>query len=135
MNPTISILLAPVLGRKRTYTRLLAHLSSIRADPEVHRRDCLILLRKWNLNWEIGSRHSCVLDYTYLDSILKEWLSVHDRDGRNALITQARHLCEKLVAITEDDKNYRADGRMMKGDAASRAATMLEQLLSSLRTL
>ncbi len=127
----LRLLLAPLLGRARTYARVIDHLVSIRNDPPTHERTCRLLLKRWNLNWENGSRDSCLVDYEYLVSLLTHLNSSMQTESA----ARAMRLVDALVAIIEDDRNFRVDGRMMKWDAARQAAAKFDELRGCLLVL
>lgn len=64
-----------------------------------------MLLRTWSLNWENGSRRSCIRDYEFLRNVLMEW-TAHNRVVNQQLLLQTKGLVETIIAITDDDSNF-----------------------------
>lgn len=135
MNIAWRLALAPFVGRQRTYAKLLEHLAAVRGDRANHAAVLRILLKKWNLNWENGSRRSRIADYEYLDRLLREWALDRTREPPDASAARATALVAELLVIQRETGNFRIDGRMMKLRAAVRYASMLKELRSCLTSL
>jgi hypothetical protein len=134
VNLALQLLLAPILGRERVYSRVLHHLVSLRARDHEHRHACTLAVKKWRLNWENGSRASCIADYDYLVALVRE-SALSSNASNNKAIDKSVQLSLELAAILRDDANFRIDGRMMTINAVSSYAMKLSELMSTLQSL
>lgn len=128
MRYRLAIALAPLLGRRRVYSRIVATLRNCSQD-EVG-IELVKLFNIWKLNWEIGTRDSYRIDLQYLVDlcILAERHATIDIQILIPIIT-------KLTAIIDDDSNYRIDNRMMNARGATELADNYKKLLVCLRSL
>jgi len=94
-------------------------------------REVAAFLLRWRLNWEDGSRASLRRDVEHLMLLAERACALgHEGAGRELL-----ELCREYLEVLNDDGAFRADGRMMKVEAARRAAELIRAVELGARKL